>query len=73
MIKAFLKWLAGIIFGALFDVIKEKFSKPPEVKQKEADDAKEIDAINSIAADDHSYVVRPGDDDWANPKPDPKI
>lgn len=58
------------IIKALYD----KFKKSPEIKQKEKDDEKEIKAVNDIAnPNEHAYIVRDGDSDWAKPDSDKKV
>jgi hypothetical protein len=68
--------IIGIVEWILGLVIKDfHFTKSPEVKQKEAGDAKEIKDINSLASGDKPYVVQPNDDAWAKDgtKNDPKV
>ena len=66
IIIGIVEWIIGL-------VIKDFHFKPPEVKQKESDDAKEIKDINSVASGDKPYVVRQSDADWTKPKDDPKV
>lgn len=62
IITSIAEWVVGLL-------IKDfKFGKSPEQKVKEADDAKDIKNINSIAVPDEPYIVRPHDDDWSKPK-----
>jgi hypothetical protein len=65
--------LIGAVIAAIISAIGTAlisyFKKPPEQVQREEDEKKEAAVIDNIAdPNNHSYVVRPNDDDWAKPK-----
>lgn len=63
--SSFLKILLTAIFGALWDVIKDKFKKSPEEKAKEKYDEKINQTIDRIESDDPGYRLPVGTaDKW---------